>query len=54
MYTFMKCLSWIICHLPGGCCRSLGNFFGFFFLDLRPQETESVGSAANLGLRHYG
>ena len=38
MYTFMKCLSWIICHLPGGCCRSLGIFLGSFFWTFVPKK----------------
>ena len=38
MYTFMKCLSWIICHLPDGCCRSLGIFFRFFFWTFVPKK----------------
>ena len=38
MYTFMKCLSWIICHLPDGCCRSLGIFLGSFFWTFVPKK----------------
>ena len=53
MYTFMKCLSWIICHLPDGCCRSLGIFLGSFFWTFVPKKTKSIGSGTNFEMRHY-
>ncbi len=51
MYTFMKCLSWLIPHIPEGCGRALGYLFRCLFLDFRPEETKSVGPAADPGLR---
>ncbi len=38
MYTFMKCLSWIICHIPEGCRRALGTFLGAFFWTFVPKK----------------
>mgnify|MGYP000588615820 CR=1 FL=1 len=37
MYTFMKCLSWIICHIPEG-CRGPGTFLGAFFWTFVPKK----------------
>lgn len=38
MYTFMKVLSWIICHLPECMRRGLGTFFGWFFWTFVPKK----------------
>ena len=38
MYRFMKCLSWIICHLPASGRRNLGQFLGWFFWTFVPKK----------------
>ena len=52
MYTFMKCLSWIICHLPDAAAAAWAFFLGFF-LDFCPEKTKSIGSGTNFEMRHY-
>ena len=38
MYTFMKCLSFLICHIPFFMRRGLGSFFGAFFWTFVPKK----------------
>ena len=42
MYTFMKVLSWIICHLPDGARRTLGRFLGWFFWTFVPKKRKKL------------
>ena len=42
MYTFMKILSWIICHLPEGVRRALGHFLGWFFWTFVPRKRKRL------------
>ena len=42
MYTFMKVLSWIICHLPDGARRALGHFLGWFFWTFVPKKRKKL------------
>ena len=42
MYTFMKVLSWIICHLPDGARRTLGHFLGWFFWTFVPKKRKKL------------
>lgn len=38
MYRFMKCLSWLICHIPESWRRKLGHFLGIFFWTFVPKK----------------
>lgn len=38
MYTFMKCLSFLVCHMPFFMRRSFGNFLGWFFWTFVPAK----------------
>lgn len=38
MYTFMKCLSFLICHLPTALRHQLGSFLGAFFWTFVPKK----------------
>ena len=42
MYTFMKVLSWIICHLPDGARRTMGHFLGWFFWTFVPKKRKKL------------
>lgn len=38
MYTFMKCLSFFICHVPESFRRGIGSFLGWFFWTFVPKK----------------
>lgn len=38
MYTFMKLLSWFICHVPESFRRGIGSFLGVFFWTFVPKK----------------
>lgn len=45
MYTFMKCLSFLICHLPRGMRHGLGSFLGAFFWTFVPQKRKTLAQS---------
>lgn len=42
MYTFMKCLSFLICHMPEGMRHGLGSFLGAFFWTFVPKKRKTL------------
>ncbi len=42
MYTFMKILSFLICHMPKSLCRRLGHFLGIFFWTFVPKKRKKL------------
>lgn len=42
MYTFMKCLSFLICHLPASLRRQVGSFLGAFFWTFVPKKRKQL------------
>lgn len=42
MYTFMKVLSWIICHVPEAVRRGMGTFIGWFFWTFVPKKRKKL------------
>lgn len=42
MYTFMKILSFLICHMPKSLCRGLGRFLGIFFWTFVPKKRKKL------------
>lgn len=45
MYTFMKCLSFLICHLPIGLRKKLGSFLGAFFWTFVPKKRKRLAQS---------
>ena len=42
MYTFMKILSFLICHMPACMCHGLGRFLGSFFWTFVPKKRKKL------------
>lgn len=42
MYTFMKILSFLICHMPRGMAHGLGTFLGAFFWTFVPKKRKKL------------
>ena len=42
MYTFMKILSFLICHMPQSLCHGLGSFLGIFFWTFVPKKRKKL------------
>lgn len=42
MYTLMKILSFLICHMPQSLCHGLGSFLGIFFWTFVPKKRKKL------------